>query len=210
MIDAKRVAAAIAAVPAGAYVATDADGTLWDADVGDDTVRCAAETWARGTDVEAYLAALAADYGRGTRLAAEHLRGVRPDVARAALRTFFAPRLHPRRWLVDALSGAAARGVNVVVVSASPRLAAEVGVALVGVRWPVVAIELDAAGAVVEPAPVIEGKVAAWRARGLPPPALALGDSPWDVPLLESAAVSFRLVHAGADPHRDTPLADLD
>jgi phosphoserine phosphatase len=208
-MDARQVAAAIAAVPAGAHVAVDADGTLWDADVGDDTVRCAAQAWAPGTDVDAYLETLEADYGRGARLAAEHLRGVAPDVARAALRSFFAPRLRPRRWLVEALSAAQARGVPVVVVSASPRIAAEVGVALIGVQWPVIGIELDAAGAVVEPAPVIEGKVAAWRARGLPPPALALGDSQWDGPLLRSAAVSFRLVHAGADPHRDTPLADL-
>jgi phosphoserine phosphatase len=193
-MDVTRIGAAIAAVPAGGYIATDADGTLWAGDVGDDTVRCAAASWAPGVDVEAYLALIAADYGRGTRAAAEHLRGVPEETARETLRAFFAPRLRPRRWLVEALAQAAGRGVRVHVVSASPRLAAEIGVSLLGADWPVIGIELDADGRVVEPAPVFEGKVEAWRARGLPPPAVALGDSPWDEPLLRSAALGFRLL----------------
>ena len=44
-----------------------------------------------------------------------------------------------------------------------------------------------------EPVTVGEGKVAAWRGLGFTAPAVALGDSKWDLPLLEIAGVGYLL-----------------
>ncbi len=188
------VVAAIEAVPSGAMIATDADGTLWSADVGDDLVRCGAtsDAWP-DLDLDAYLQLIEEDYAGGCLASAEYLRGRSiPDV-QAAFRAWLD--VGPRAWLIDALVAAERRRVEIVVVSASPRIGLEVALELVGVSWSMVAVELD-----VEPAPIAEGKVAAWRARDLPRPALALGDSRWDLPLLEFAELGFRL-----DPFHPTP-----
>ncbi len=187
------VVAAIEAVSAGAYIATDADGTLWAADVGDDLVRCGAgsDVWGE-VDLEAYLALIEGDYRAGCLASVEMLRGLEEAKVQAAFGAFLAPCLGPRRWLIDALRAAAGRGVHVFVVSASGRVGLEVALGLAGVSWPMIAVELAPSG-FVEPTPIDAGKVAAWVARGLPPPALALGDSRWDVPLLRSAEMGMRI-----------------
>lgn len=181
------VVAAIEAVPAGAHIATDADGTLWSADVGDDLVRCGArsDAWPE-LDLAAYLALIDRDYRAGCLASAEFLRDADVPRAQADFRAFL--ELGPRTWLIDALRAAEARGVEVVVVSASPSIGLEVALAVAGVAWPMVAVEVD-----IEPAPIAEGKVEAWKASGRPRPALALGDSRWDLPLLRFAELGMRL-----------------
>ncbi len=190
--------AAIGAAQPGAYIATDADGTLWGCDVGDDLVRCLAQLDPR-VDLEAYLKRMDFDYHGGCREAADLLRAREMSTVAPALTEFLTPRLNPRTALVDALRAAEARGVKVWVVSASPRDAAAVGLAMLGVDWPIIGIEPDGprSGVFRAPVPVGEGKVEAWYARGLPQPALAFGDSKWDRPLLESAAQGFYLSKVG-------------
>ncbi len=188
------VDAALEALRPGQRVATDADGTLWAGDVGDDSVRWVGAELEPTYDVAAYLRRMETDYEGGCREAAEALRGRAP--LRAALARFLAPRLRPRDHLVSALRACIERGVEVWIVSASPRLAAEVGADLVGLQGArVLAIETPgtAPGVFTEPVTVGEGKVAAWRSLGLPPPAVALGDSKWDLPLLESAGAGYLL-----------------
>jgi phosphoserine phosphatase len=207
---AAELVAAVRAVPAGGCIATDADGTLWAADVGDDVVRCAAEhaLWAHlKVDLPAYLARVEADYHTAVRDAAALLAQVDEAAARAALSAYFEPRLGPRRYLIDALIEATERGTRVHVVSASPRLAAEEGLRLLGLSWPVLAIEALPGGGFVEPVPVDEGKPAAWAALGFAAPDLSLGDSKWDAGLLRMAKVGLRLLHAERDPLRDAPLS---
>lgn len=183
------VSEAIAALGPGDWVATDADGTLWAGDCGDDAMRWLKAEREPNLDVAAYLAREVVDYVGACRESAEHLArlGVTPG-----LRAFLAPRLRLRRWLVDALRAAEARGVRVVVVTAAPRAAALEAVAHFGLGWPVIGIQV-ADGRVVEPAPVGPGKAAAWRAAGYPAPAVALGDSVYDEPLLGLAARGFRV-----------------
>ncbi len=194
--DQTTVLAAVAAVPAGAHIATDADGTLWTRDTGDDLVRCGAESdvWPE-VDVDAYLAFIEADYHGGCRLSAEMLRGLPTGAVQAAFRDYFAPRFGPRQWLIDALLEAERRGVTVVAVTAAPQTGAEVSLSLAGCDWPAIGVQLAEVGC-VEPAPVGDGKVGAWKARGLPRPALALGDSKWDRPLLEFAERGLLVTHA--------------
>lgn len=206
------VVSAIHGVAPGAWIATDADGTLWDGDVGDDVMRCAAADptgWAApDVDLEAYLARLEVDYHGACRHAADVAHRAPPEVARPALRAFLVPRLRLRRYLVDALLEAARRGVSVYVVSASPRLAVEVALGLFELGgMAIIALEHDEAGRFVEPASIGDGKVDAWRVRGLPAPALAFGDSRWDLPLLHSAGLGMRLLPAATDPHRDRAAA---
>lgn len=189
------------ALVAGDHVAADADGTLWAADVGDDTVRCAAvrPDWPPA-DVDTYLALIDRDYHAGCRAAAEVLRSLDRATVLDTLSAHFAVQLRPRQLLIDALRRAEARGAVIYIVTASPRWSAEAGARLLGVDWPVIGIEPVGAapGAFVEPVSVEHGKPAAWRARGLPRPALALGDSRWDEPLLEYAHTGLRVTHAGA------------
>ncbi len=186
----------ISNLKAGDHVATDADGTLWAADVGDDTVR-----WAANAELDAYLALIERDYHAGCRAAAEYLRGRDREAVIKALMGFLGPRLAPRKYLIDALIAAEKRGVDVRIVTASPRWSAEAGARLLGVDWPVIGIETQGQipGQFVEPVSVEAGKPAAWRALDLPQPALALGDSKWDLPLLESACVGLRLQHAARE-----------
>ena len=207
---AAELVAAVRAVPSGGCIATDADGTLWAADVGDDVVRCAAEhpLWRHlDVDLPAYLARVEADYHTAVRDAATLLAQVDEGAARAALSAYLAPRLGPRRYLIDALEEAVARGARVHVVSASPRVAAEEGLRLLGLTWPVLGIEAKASGGFVEPVPVDEGKPAAWAALGFAPPDLSLGDSKWDAGLLRMARLGLRVLHAERDPARDLPLS---
>ncbi len=196
------VDAAIDALPVGACVATDADGTLWAGDVGDDTVRWIGAEVEPSYDVAAYLRRMVTDYHGGCREAATALHPHAHHVD--ALRRFLATRIRPRAHLVAALRRALDRGVHVWIVSASPALSARVGATLVGLDGiGVLALETTPDG-VIEPATVGPGKVAAWQARGLPPVNLALGDSRWDEPLLAHAHVGFWLDEPDAMPSPET------
>jgi phosphoserine phosphatase len=205
------VLAAIAALPAGAWIATDADETLWAADVGDEVVRLAAAAtppWAAGSADFAWYAREMAegDYAGACRYAARVLALAPAAAAAEALQPVLAA-VQLRRWLAEALRAAMARGVEVVVVSASPQPVVRQTAALLGLPVrDVLGIEMDdRQAAVVEPAPVGWGKVEAWRRRGWAAPDLALGDSRWDAPLLVSARQGLLLPKASLDPLRDTP-----
>jgi adenylate cyclase len=196
------VLAAIAALVPGDYVATDADGTLWAGDGGDEAVRWVAAAYDPSVDVAAYLHREEVDYGGACRQAAEILSTVADLDAETSvgnLQTWLGRVLKPRVWLVDALRAAEARGVEIVVVTAAPLTSALRGLRATGLpAWPVVGIEVDGVGAVVEPAPVDEGKPLAFVQRYPVMAALALGDSRHDIPLLQSAKVGFWLRPAQA------------
>ena len=195
---------AIAALPPGAVIATDADETLWGCDVGDEVMRAAdagVAPWpANSADFAVYHRdMMGGDYMEACRLSARTLALVDAQAAEQALRATLAA--GPiRRWLAEALQQASARGVHVWIVSASPKPVVQWTAALHGFSPDRVLGIVVAAGKVVEPAPVGLGKVAAWRALGLPRPDIALGDSRWDGPLLASAKVGFLLQKASLDP----------
>lgn len=197
------VMAAIDALPAGAWLATDADETLWAADVGDEVVRLAAAgggPFAAGSaDFIWYAKEMAeGDYAGACRFAARLLATVDAEAVRVALTPVLA-QVRCRAWLIKALARASARGVHVAIVSASPRPVVQWACALHGLETAaVIGIEVDAAG-VREPAPVGFGKVAAWERLGLTQPEIALGDSRWDAPLLAMARHGFLLAKASAD-----------
>jgi len=202
------VLSAIAELPAGAWIATDADNTLWSGDVGDEVVRTAQTApyapWrADDADLAAYFALMDVSYIEGCRFSAQLLASVDAGAARARLHDALSSRVVPRRWLVDALQAAIARGVHVVVISASPQPAVQLGVDLAGlVGAEVIGLEcmLTPAPHFVEPLPIGFGKPAAIIARGLPRPDLALGDSRWDLPLLHHARMGYWLTPASDEP----------
>ncbi|MCA9546317.1 MAG: haloacid dehalogenase-like hydrolase, partial [Myxococcales bacterium] len=183
------VEAALAALGPGDLVATDADNTLWAGDCGDDAMRWLKAAREPGLDVAAYLAREQVDYAGACRESAEHLArlGLTPG-----LRAFLATRLRLRGWLVQALQAAEGRGAAVVVVTAAPLDSAREALAHFGLPWPALGITVRD-GAVVEPAPVGPGKALAWQAAGHAAPAVALGDSVHDEPLLALATLGFRL-----------------
>lgn len=197
------VLAAIDALPAGAWLATDADETLWAADVGDELVRLAAAgggPFAAGSaDFAWYSKEMSeGDYAGACRFAAQLLSTVDAEAVRVALEPVLA-QVRCRGWLVRALARASARGVHVAIVSASPRLVVQWACAVHGLETAqVIGIEVSGSG-VREPAPVGFGKVAAWLELGLAQPQIALGDSRWDAPLLAMARHGFLLAKASAD-----------
>jgi len=209
------VLAAIAALAPGDHLATDADNTIWAGDVGDEVVRLAATPphtpWQAGqADFAAYLHLMETEYQRGCQHAAELLATVSAQDAESPLTQAILARVRPRRWLVEALQQAIARGVHVWLVSASPRLAVELGARCFGLQGShVIAVDCLGPGEFVEPVPVGEGKVGAWQALGLPMPDVALGDSWWDLPLLASAREGFLLTRACDDPTCDQALTEV-
>jgi phosphoserine phosphatase len=199
-----QVLTAIEQLPAGAWIAADADNTLWAGDVGDEIVRAAATPphtpWQPGdASLERYFSLMDRSYADGCRFSAQLLASVDPAAARARLIQVFAARVTPRAWLITALQAAMARGVKLIVISASPLPAVQLGIELVGLQG-AEAIGLEYALApephFVEPIPVGFGKPAALIAQGKPRPDLALGDSRWDLPLLQHARVGCWLVPA--------------
>jgi phosphoserine phosphatase len=207
------VLAALAALRSGQVVATDADNTLWAGDVGDELVRRAATPpcapWQAGdADLPWYAAEMERDYPRACRYAAEVLLRTDEHAARPPIEQAIRERVRPRRWLIEGLQAAMARGVQVVLVSASPRLTVEIGAELFGLQdCPILAVEcLGLEPAVfAEPVPIGQGKVEAWQASGRGIPDLALGDSVWDGPLLRSARLGLLVQRACDDPRCDSP-----
>lgn len=198
------VLAAIAALPAGAWIAADADNTLWAGDVGDEIVRTAATPpflpWQEGdASLPQYVSLMDQSYAAGCRFSARLLATVGSDAARERVVADLRTRVKPRQWLVEALRVAIARGVKLIVVSASPLPVVHWGLELADLPATVV-VGLECAltpePTYVEPIPVGEGKPLALQARGLPRPDLALGDSRWDLPLLAYAHAGCWLVPA--------------
>ncbi|MCB9740805.1 MAG: haloacid dehalogenase-like hydrolase [Deltaproteobacteria bacterium] len=215
--DPSEVVAAIDAVSAGEAIFADCDGTLWAGDVGDDYVRLAAarpELFPRSTaaerDVETYLRRVDHDYEGACLQSALLSQGVDRVAVFAALRSTLAAELRPRRWLLDAMLQAADRGVKLWAVSASGRIPVDVGLDLLGVadRFGVIAVEVDDRGPIA-PWSIGFGKVHACRAAGLAAPAVAVGDSVWDGPMLADARHGFRLPKPKDDGRFDASAADL-
>ncbi len=201
--DRARVEAAIEAVASGEWIASDADETLWAADVGDEVVRLAelgASPWpVRSADFAWYSKEMTdGDYAGACRYAALLLHGHSVTAVRKALQPALAS-VQLRPWLAQSLQKARQRGVFLAIVSASPTLVVEYTSELL--QFPVdrvIGLDLHD-GQVVEPASIGFGKVAAWQRTGLPQPRLALGDSRWDGPLLASAQQGLRLIKASQD-----------
>lgn len=199
-----QVLEAIAQLPAGAWIAADADNTLWAGDVGDEVVRAAAspphQPWLPGAaSLAQYFSLMDRSYADGCRFSAQLLATVDPLAARTRLREVLIERVVPRQWLVDALQVAMARGVRLLVISASPLPVVRLGLELAGLGdAEVIGLEcnLTPEPQFVEPIPVGFGKPAALIARGMPQPDLALGDSRWDLPLLRHARAGCWLVPA--------------
>ncbi|MEY3015532.1 MAG: hypothetical protein RIT45_4267 [Pseudomonadota bacterium] len=214
---ASAVVAAIDATVAGERIFADCDGTLWYGDVGDDFVRLAGAQPAlfprcttADRDFAAYAARVDRDYEGACLQSALLARGVDATAVKDALRAALAPTLRPRRWLLDAMLAAADRGVVLWAVSASGRLAVEVGLELLGVRdrFGIIAVDVDDEGPVA-PWPIGFGKVHACRAAGLPAPAVAVGDSIWDGPMLADARHGFRLQKPADDADFDRAADEL-
>lgn len=199
------VIARIDALGPGDWIATDCDGTLWRGDIGDDVVRAAAaEPEAFGLescDFEAYEELIRADYEGACLAACGVLRQADQAVAAAAIDRVLGADFSPRVWLLEALQDALKRGVEVWLVSASPRLAVQVGAKRVGIEpSQAIGIELAESG-YRAPWPIDTGKPAACRSRGKSAPAVALGDTRWDMPLLQWASQGFMLTPADQDAH---------
>lgn len=198
------VEAALAQLPRGTYIAADADNTLWAGDVGDEVVKVAGETpylpWQPGQiDVAKYFAMMEHAYIEGCCYSAETLSQVPWHAAQPRLESALKQRVFPRQWLISALQQAMTRGVQLVVISASPQPIVEMGVELFGLTGcKVIAVKHVRAPEphFFQPLPIGFGKVHAWQAAGLPQPAVALGDSRWDLPLLAHAVEGFWLTPA--------------
>ncbi len=202
--------AAIEAVAAGGVIATDCDNTVWAGDVGDELVRLAEGHPhlfdERKVDFLAYAQQMERDYEAACLASAALGRTRAEPEVRAALATRLRDHVHPRVWLVEALLRAVARGVRVIAVSASGRLAVEVGLARLGLDGKCDVIAVDPVeGGFVSPWPIGHGKPAALRAFGVERVDLAIGDSRWDGPLLDAGRRGILLRPADADP--TTPLS---
>jgi phosphoserine phosphatase len=215
------VVASIAAVPAGRWIATDADNTIWAGDVGDEVIKMAAQSpdlWPSGlVALDWYLHEMEhGDYHLGCCYAAKVWALLPADLQEEGhkrLDQWLAQRVKARRWLMQALQQAVDRGVEVVIISASPGPTVAVAAQRFGLQTaPVLGLEaalIDGEPVLAQPIAIGAGKVAAWQATQRTAPALALGDSPWDVPLLNSAEVGLWLTRAVDDPWVDASLQAL-
>lgn len=206
--------AAITALPAGAVIATDCDNTVWAGDVGDELVRLAEDQphlfGERKVDFQAYAQQMETDYEAACLASAALGRTRAEPEVRAALASRLQAHVRPRVWLVEALLAAAARGVRVIAVSASGRLAVEVGLAQMGLwgHCDVIAVDpID--GGFRAPWPIGHGKPACLRAAGMTTVDLAIGDSRWDGPLLDFGRRGVLLVPAADDPTTPLSMAEV-
>jgi phosphatidylglycerophosphatase C len=215
-ISAAEVVRSLAGAPK-AWVATDADGTLWEGDVGEDWL-CAVEEGVARLD-DAHVRAVAQAMGLGDlenprdvvrlarnafmlgsleeatyfNLVALTLGKLPEPVARATVREALAGRALRERLIPETmtvLAGARSSDHRIVVVSASPRIVVEEAVALVGLDVDhVIGLELtDDAMHTRTPRPYGFGKALLLDGlRGESPVHAALGDSPFDAPMLARA-----------------------
>lgn len=220
-----RIARAARARPNG-IVATDADGTLWSGDVGEDSFHAfiargriersaheamQREARAHGFDPGGSPAELAQRlfdaYAAGTfpeERACEMMAWCYAEWTKGELSAFMrdvvarrglAARLHAELGRV--LAGVRALGVELYVVSASPRAIVEEGARIVGVEPPfVVAADPRFEGDTIKadvhrPIPYGPGKVHHLeRTIGRRPILAAFGDNVFDVPMLQAAEIA--------------------
>lgn len=229
-------------------IATDADGTLWDGDVGEDvwasltdhdllseesapasSVLAAAAGLSTDGDATALSARLRDAYARGAlddrasfeaaalALSGHDLQTVVPHVDAALRAAGVRARTHAA---MRAIVGAArARGVDVVVVTASARIVVERALAEAELEVSaILGVELEQHGQHLSPAlaaalPYREAKAALLRAHAPGGRVLfAFGDSPYDAELLRLARTPVavrpkpRLVSAGVPGLRELSL----
>jgi phosphoserine phosphatase len=157
-------------------VALDADGTLWEGDVGDELVRDL------GRFAE-YEALLKKDAIAGYTWAVSILEGLAVDEVRARCE-----RLFERQRVFDFVRPFLALVPDVYIVSASPVWAVEAGARALSVPLDrVIAVDAPVKngiiGRVEEPIPCGEGKVHHLKKRGIRP-SLAFGNGELDAPML--------------------------
>ncbi len=212
---ARALVAIVDALQPGDYAAIDADGTLWNGDVGDETMRCGAKNadlWPQKIDADGYFRDHVHDHRRASALSAWAAGLVGGDVLQRAMTEQLDGKIAARRYLVDALIDAVARGVNVVVVSASPVEALPVALAMFGLQGAeTIAAQpmSDNTMPAVDSLPVGQGKVTRWRESARPIPKLAIGDSRWDVPLLNFAEHGVLVTPFDDDPDTARSAATL-
>jgi len=198
-----KAAAALVSRLAGppGLAAFDADGTLWDGDLGEAVLR---DLVARRRLLDSprdpwgeYLRLFEVGPAEAFAYAGRLMAGLSElEVRETSARIFateFAPRVFPEtRWLLETLAG---NGWEVYIVSASNRWSIEVAAEVFGLPADrVVALDLDAERGILTdrvrlPVPTLEGKPALLRARSGRNPDLAFGNSVLDIPLLLAAAV---------------------
>ena len=160
-------------------VAFDADGTLWEGDVGDELVRDLGR-------FDEYERRVADDPIAGYTWAVELLAGQVVEELEGRCRRLFA-----RQRVFDFVRPLFRRLSDVYIVSASPTWAVYPGAEALGVdRARVIAVDADVQGGRVGPVrtpiPCGPGKVHHLKARGLEP-ALAFGNGELDEPMLAYA-----------------------
>jgi phosphoserine phosphatase len=201
--------------------AFDADGTLWDGDLGEAVLR---ELVARGQLIDApsdpwaeYLGRFEQSPGAAFAYAGRLMAGLSEELVReVSARVYdadFRRCVFPEaRWLLRTLVD---RGWEVYIVSASIRWSIEVAARDFGLTpQRVVALDLETEAGlitdrVLEPIPTLEGKPALLRARAGRPPDLAFGNSMLDLPLLLSAAIPIGVgLLAGPDARPNAFLVE--
>ena len=213
------------AAPGGA-IAFDGDGTLWAGDVGEDffagfVAAAAAREEAREALVREAAAENLPGHGSATEIAqrihAAYLAHAFPEERTCEIITWLAagwPRTELARFCADVLvkvklasrlhgetaailAHARKVGIDVYIVSASPRTVVEEAAKIVGIENVVAVLEsVDETGvvgpAVVRPIPYGPGKVTRLRERiGTRPLYAAFGDNAFDVPMLREATHAF-------------------
>jgi phosphatidylglycerophosphatase C len=180
-------------------VAFDADGTLWQGDVGEELLR-----WLRPGLYAEYERRVAADPPDGFAFAAAVLEGLAEDALLATCRELFARRFEGQvfafaRQLIERLRAA---GVEIWIVSASPWWPVVAGAEALGIPSShVIAVQTRVhegrlTSEVVQPVPTLEGKVLGLSARGVRP-VVAAGNSPLDIPMLCAAQKAFVVIPHG-------------
>lgn len=210
------VAAALdAAFVPGARWVTDADGTLWNDDIGEDFLRwmeaerALVSPEAREVDVwAAYEAKCRVDKRTGYGWAVQVMAGL-PEAELVARCETFARRFVPGRAFPSMralVEFAASRDVTPWIVSASHQWLVRAAAPLVGIDPArVLGLTVEVRDGVLtdrlaDPFTFREGKRDAVRALIDPAPALVSGDSTGDLEMLELAKTRLVIAHRAADP----------
>jgi len=197
--------------PAG-VAAFDADGTLWEGDIGEEVLRelivrqllvdSPADPWGE------YVALVKRDPAEGFAFSGRVMHGLSERLLRELSAEIFARTVEAQvfpgmRWLLAELHRL---GWETYIVSASNRWSVEVAVATLGVpATHVRALDVEVVDGklterVFEPIPTLGGKATLLQAAAGRAPDVAFGNSVLDVPLLLSAAIPVAVGSVSAAP----------
>ena len=197
--------------------AFDADGTLWDGDVGEELLARLADEGkllspaGPGAFAE-YTSRFQLDPADAFSYAGSAMAGLREDFVAAEAERLFAERAGGELFppMAELVAGLQARGWTVYIVSASNRWSVAPGARLLGIGLDrVIAVEVVVERGVltrevIHPIPTLAGKPSLLRARAGRDADLAFGNSTLDLPLLQAA----RFPVAVGPRSRTTPLLD--